>query len=123
MTIVEFIKEYYPNYMQSKTLEESLAEQLKNDALPYERIGYLDGELCKQVQVDEDRWVNIRDILSYPTKEDVEALQDPAFLNVWCNYMSMVTVENFDILELMKTAEKYRLLKKEGEEKLGKLNL
>jgi antitoxin component of RelBE/YafQ-DinJ toxin-antitoxin module len=123
MNIVEFINEKYP--IRDK-VRDMMADPYKRiaeeDGLPYDMIGPdEDGNITKLVQVDDDgRNISVAELITL-TPDDLK--DDLALKNVYEIYMSQVTVEEVNLVDIMKSVEAYKTMRKSSEEAVGVLSL
>lgn len=124
MFITDFIREQYP-------IRDKVAARLSNpydrvansDDLPYDVIGPDDsGHYTKLVEVDDDRFVSVVDLISY-TREDVIAMNDPALLIVWENYMEQIDIHDMNITDILQCVRAHNSVVKKREEQIGVLSL
>ncbi len=124
MLITDFIREQYP--IRDKVLamlSNPYDRVANNDNLPYDVIGPDEsGHVTKLVEVDEDRFVSVVDLISY-SKEDVIALNDPALLTVWTNYMDKIELQDLNITDILKSVQDHNSVVQKREEQLGVLSL
>lgn len=124
MYITEFIKDHYP--IRDKLvnmLSNPYTKVANNDDLPYDIIDYDEsGQMTKLVEVEEDRYVSVIDLISM-SREDIVARDDLALLNVWDNYMSMIDIHDVNIADIFECVRAHDLVKGKREEQLSVLSL
>lgn len=124
MFITDFIREQYP--IRDKIavrLSNPYDKVANNDDLPYDTIGTDEsGHVTKLVEVEEDRFISVVDLISY-TRKDVEQMNDPALLTVWENYMDQIDVQDINVADIFECVKAHDFVNKKREEQLGVLSL
>lgn len=123
MNILEFINEKYPIKDRIKDMMSDPYRRIaEEDGLPYDVIGPdEDGNITKLVHVDDDgRDISVAELITL-TPEDLE--KDIALKTIYEIYMSQVTIEEVNLVDIMKSVEAYKSLRKSSEEAVGVLSL
>lgn len=122
MTIVDYIKTYYPIGDKIKQYQDPYVRVANENSLPYDMIGPDEnGVVTKLVEIDDDRYISVADLLSYD-KSDVEKLDDQALLNVYNNYMSSIDIEDVNIIDIMLSLKQHSEHMKKKKEQLNVLS-
>ncbi len=124
MYITDFIREQYPIRDKLVARLSSPYDKVANsDDLPYDVIGPDEsGHYTKLVEIDDDRFISVVDLISY-TREDVVAMNDPALLNVWENYMSQIDIHDMNITDILACVRAHNSVVKRREEQIGLLSI
>lgn len=109
MNILQFIETQYPiKDKVAAKLVDPYDRVANNDDLPYDVIGPDEsGHFTKLVEVDDSRFVSVVDLISY-SREDVVAMNDPAMLVVWENYMSQIDLKDLNITDILDCVKAHR---------------
>lgn len=124
MNILEFIETQYPiRDKVAAKLVDPYDRVANNDDLPYDVIGPDEsGHFTKLIEVDDNRMVSVVDLISY-SREDVLAMNDPAMLVVWDNYMSQIDLKDINITDILDCVKTHREVVKQREELFGVLSV
>lgn len=122
MNILEFIQTQYPiRDKVASRLVDPYERVANNDDLPYDVIGPDDsGHVTKLVEVDDDRFVSVVDLISY-SREDLLALNDAALMQVWENYMGQIDLRDMNITDIMDCVRTHRTVVSKRKEQLDVL--
>lgn len=108
MRIRQFIDKYYP--MKEK-LEQMRGDPIlavnEKDDLPYDAIMVVEGTLQKVVEVSEDTYVPVTELLSF-NRDDVEKLASKEYLETWDAYMDQIDMSDMSIKQIIDAATVYR---------------
>lgn len=118
MTLVEYIHESYPIKERLEELNnDPIKRVMESDGLPFDSIQVIDGVLQKAVEISQDTYVAVVDLLSY-TKEDIDGLgpEDNDFKQAYYAYMDNVDLTDMTIDAIMSAARDYAENKKREEE-------
>lgn len=107
MTFLEFIDEYYDISHQLEMLKRDPIKQImENDDLPYDDIRYVDGQLQKVVEVADDTYIPVVELISWDEK-DIKGINDADIVVAWYAYMEQVDVKEFSIDMIRSSAKLY----------------
>ena len=122
MTIVDYIKEYYPIADRVEVLLSDPYKLIENaDDLPYDKIGMDDdGNLTKLVCIDDERTISVLDLISLSEKETED---DPALKSVYEIYMQQIEIEQVNITDILACTKEYKRVKQQQEERANVLHL
>lgn len=124
MYILEFIREQYPiRDKVAARLSNPYDRVANNDDLPYDIIGPDEsGHVTKLVEVDDDRFISVVDLISY-SREDVLAMNDAPLLAVWDNYMDQIDIHDMNITDILECVRAHNSVVEKRGEQLGVLSL
>ena len=115
MTLYDYIQNNCPEYLVANKASNVIEEIMKADFLPYDKIGTdADGQLCKLVEVDDDRDISVHELIGY-TREEIVRSGDLALLNCYDIYMMQVSVEDVNVMDMMKLAEQWKVQRQEAD--------
>lgn len=108
MTIIEFIESQYPVKDRIRArLEDPYKRVEMMDNLPYDTIGPDEyGKVTKLVEVDDDRYISVMELIGMEENEVVATKDDP-LIKVWKAYMSQIDIEDINISDIMDCVRKH----------------
>lgn len=124
MDILEFIEKHYPIKHKLEILKADPFKRIANaDDLPYDAIGPDEyGNITKLVEVEDDRYISVFDLLSYE-RDELETSKDTALLNVYDIYMEQIDLKDVNIMDIMASAKRHKEKLDRDKEKLDVLRV
>ena len=117
MTLKDYIDEEFPiNDLVRQYNSDPITRIMQADSLPFDKIVYIDGKLQKAVEISEDEYISVFDLISM---EEAEAKTMPAeFQEVYYAYMDNIEIKDVDVFNIMKLSREYRKNKQAKQERL-----
>ena len=124
MDILEFIEKHYPIKHKLEILKADPFKRIANaDDLPYDAIGPDEyGNITKLVEVEDDRYISVFDLLSYE-RDELETSRDTALLNVYDIYMEQIDLQDVNLMDIMESAKSHKAKLDKDKEKLDVLRV
>ena len=117
MTLKDYIDEEFPiDDLVRQYNSDPITRIMQADSLPFDKIVYIDGKLQKAVEISEDEYISVFDLISM---EEAEAKTMPAeFQEVYYAYMDNIEIKDVDVFNIMKLSREYRKNKQAKQERL-----
>lgn len=108
MTILEYIKEFYPITQNVLNVVRDPAQAvMERDDLPCDAVMYIDGAYHKVVYInDAGEFITVDSLFEY-SPEEIERMPPCDLKETWTAYMENVIIEDIDILTLSKYGKLY----------------
>lgn len=124
MNILQFIEEHYP--IKDKViarLQDPYKRIADSDDLPYDIIGPDDnGVVTKLVEVEENRYVSVNDLIGYTRQELIDA-NDTPLLEVYDAYMSQIDMTDLNIADIFECVRLHKNVADQRKEQLNVLSV
>lgn len=118
MTLKDYIEEQFPiDRLISQYASDPIARIMNADGLPFDKICVYEGKLQKVVEISEDEYVSVLDLISLEEK-DLKGCA-PEFIAVYHAYMDNIELEDVDVLEILNISRNYRKRKEQIKERIS----